>query len=135
VAVSHIQEGIWLSRVPLSALDEVEPALSSLDMVSSQLQDQHLEAYISLENLGSPQRLEETVRAIKGAQVQRHGLVSLIGYGIGGRPQWWIQAQALLKAQAIEPVASFQSVARLSWVLPREQVAQAAQLLHTSFCL
>lgn len=134
VAVSHVQEGLWLSQVPLEALDDAGLGLGALEMVSFQVSGQHLEAYLSLENLGSPERLEAALQAL-GAKAQRQGFVSLIGYGIGGRPQWWLQAQALLKANGLNPVASFQSVARLSWVLPQEQVAQAAQLLHTSFCL
>ena len=132
VSVAHIPQGRWLGAQPDPELLE---ALDAIELVSLQIQrddqgQERLHAFLSLENIHALGQLEQRLTQ---ARHERAGLVSLIGYGIGGRLRWWSQADAALREGGLTPLASFQSVERLSWVLPCEQVEQAAQALHRAF--
>lgn len=129
VALAHMKQGLLVQGPHTEAL---EAALEGLELISYHSHQGQLQAYLSLENLNSPEQLIAQLEEV-GVQASYQGLVSLIGYGVGGQLRWLTKANAALGAASIEALCCFQSVGRLSFVLPQAQVEDAAKLLHTAF--
>jgi aspartokinase len=89
-----------------------------------------LQTFLNTDNVPEAGELAKELSGLDDVTCSLVGLVSAVGYGIGGRLVWMSEAEAALREGGIEPVAVFCQVARLSWVVSTDQVAAAARILH-----
>jgi aspartokinase len=79
------------------------------------------------------QMRDQLVRADEGISVQRAGLVSVVGQGVGRRPRWALEGTRCLQGIDCEIRGVEIQSARVSWVVDCQEVEPAAQTLHASF--
>ena len=124
VAASHIERALWC-QIPH---DRAE-AIDALELLTAEWGDGVFKCLISLENVSDHDALASGLRD-QGARVQERGLISAVGHGIGARPVWWRRADEALCAGGITPLARSIHDARLSWIVPCEQVTEGVRCLH-----
>ena len=133
VAVSHVRRGL---RVCADAsADRVAEAIESLSTVSFDWQPgRRLEAYVALDDVHGVAELEATLRALGAdVEVSQPGMVSVVGLGIGGQTRWSRLGESALREAGVDSLGLCASLARLSWIVPEEQVDRGANALHRVF--
>ncbi|MFB6262486.1 MAG: hypothetical protein ABEL76_02500, partial [Bradymonadaceae bacterium] len=131
VAVTHLDEGLYAYADDggRDLLDDVRDRELSLCNWSP---PDEAEVFVDLEEVYAPEtirrRLDES-----GTSVGRAGLVSVVGQGIGRRSEWTLEGQRVLKEGGLSPIAVGVEAARLSWVVPEGESAEATRRLHGRF--
>ncbi len=82
--------------------------------------------------LAGPDALASELEGM-GASVVRSAAISLIGHGVGAVPRWAREAQSVLTREGVVSSAPFCSSARLTWVIPQEDLDRVANVLHGEF--
>lgn len=130
VAVSHTNEGLFVDARG-DAVGRVAARIEGLDVVCSNVVlGRTLQTFLNTDNVPEAGELAKELSGVDDVTCSLVGLVSAVGYGIGGRLVWMSEAEAALREGGIEPVAVFCQVARLSWVVSTDQVTAAARILH-----
>lgn len=128
VAVSHIDAGLWVTGELATASDLVD----ELPIVASRWSDDGF-VFISTDDLHDVDTLASRLRQLSDVDARQMGLVSIVGAGIGGRLKWTRRAVEAMKTVDVTPAAIDVSLSRLSFVVDSSQVADAANVLHSSF--
>ena len=129
VAVSHIDEGLWI-RATESA-EEVIDAIADLDVAACDWNEARCSAFVLLQDLPDVAEWKKRVSSIgDDVEVRTAGMISAVGYGVGAKPRWARVALDALRDRSVEPIESFITLARLSWIVETEHVAHAANVLH-----
>ena len=133
VAVSHFDTGLWLTA-GASAEAMVERVGRNDVVLCNWRPEVFAEIYLGREDLHGFDGLAEAASSLgEYVEARRAGLVSLLGEGIGKEPRWVAEGQGLLCDREIVPLGIGIEGARLSWVLPEEEVSAAAEVLHDHF--
>jgi aspartate kinase len=131
VAVSHVSKGLWVTATEQA--DAVFEALAdSYAMVCHWHPGHSCEVFLGVDDNHDVEGFSSHLRSL-GATVEEKGLVSVVGQGIGGRPKWVALGRSALDEARIAPVAVSVGLARLSWVVDGEDVAEGARCLHRVF--
>ncbi|MFW5966612.1 MAG: aspartate kinase [Persicimonas sp.] len=133
VSVSHIESGLWIEAQ--ASADRLIEALEERPCVScSWSPGESARVFLSRENLHDEEEFCETLRGLgDDLVIERAGLVSAVGDGIGTVPRWVHRGRSALQSEGITPMGIDVSRARLSWVVPTKQVEAAARTLHSEF--
>jgi aspartate kinase len=132
-AVAHMEEGLFV-RAGESA-DLVMETLEHYECIACEWEPRRqVELFLGLENVHNLDDLQSELRALgDDVTCMSRGLVSAVGDGIGGKPRWVSHGLRALEGGDIAPEAIFVSLARVSFVLPQDDVSEAANLLHDAF--
>lgn len=97
---------------------------------------ERLEATLTLEDLPDFARTESALRACDPGLRLRddHGMVTVVGPGLGSDPQGVVRVLSALRAAGHRPDRVTTSPLRLSVWLPRAEVDPATRLLHALLC-
>lgn len=132
VAVTQIDEGVW-ARATETA-DELVASVEEWELVVCNWSPgEFAEIYLGREDLYGLDALVEQVADLEEVDVEKAGLVSLVGEGIGKRPKWVIAGRDALVSDGIEPYGADTVTDRISWIVEREAVEPAAEVLHDHF--
>lgn len=131
VAVSHIDDGVWITAD--EQCDRVMEIVGELEaVVCDWTPGEECRVFLDVENIYELAELTERV-VDAGGQVERSALVSVVGQGIGQRPQWPLAGRDVLLDEGVEPMHLSINSTRLSWVVDSEDVSAAANALHDVF--
>lgn len=136
VAVSHMATGLFVEASTAMSAKRLGEHLSDYECVSVDWKTDSLHAYLSVENLHDRERfiadvmgLDETIR------VEKAGLISAVGEGIGAKPKWIGKAHAALLEAGVHVRSSFCARTRLTFVVGEKDVNPAANALHSAFAV
>ena len=131
VAVSHIDDGVWVTATEHS--DRVMDLVGELQaIVCDWTPGEECRVFLDAENIYDLEALIAEIGQV-GGTVERCALVSVVGQGIGQRPQWPLTGRDVLLDQQIEPMHLSINSTRLSWVVHSDDVSAAANALHDAF--
>ncbi len=133
VAVTHLEDGLWVTAT--CAVEQLLEALGDEEIAFCNWRPGEFgELYFGREDVHGFEHVEETVAELPdGVESRRAGLVSLVGQGIGTESRWSLQAREALLSEDIRPVGIGIEGTRVSWVVERECVEAAVNLLHDEF--
>jgi aspartate kinase len=120
----------------LQCLDEESVPGKQLHVVGPMNDEAHLTLLISLDNVHGEQRLRDRLARDFGGDVRLFdglGAVSAIGAGINASHENVRRGLDALATSGIAPAAVATSSFRISWMLSRDQVDDAARSLHQTF--
>lgn len=126
VAVSHIGRGLFISGDIPGAAEH----LQDLPVVASKWGEDGF-VFVTTEDIHDIESLRANLEP--GLTVEELGLVSIVGAGVGGRLKWTSLALDALERCEVRPLGNDISLARLSFVVPTDQVTIAANALHSAF--
>ena len=130
VAVSQIQNGLWVCATQEHSVEGVLDAVAAYDVAVADSWGE-LTLFLPTQDIHDVDDLSASLSAIgEDVSVQTCGLVSAIGSGIGGSMQWYRIADAALNAVGVTVKRSFVSLSRLSWVVGSDDVPVAANTIH-----
>ena len=135
VSVSHVDRGLFVQFESAALGSEAFLSVLDLDCAAMSYEaDGGCRLFLRLEDVHD---LEGIVAQLDKAKVNAktayRGLVSLVGYGIGGTLRWAQEASAFLDNEGIGADAPFVSLFRISWVVSSDDVHGAAEGLHRQF--
>ncbi|QDG49915.1 aspartate kinase [Persicimonas caeni] len=133
VAVSHIERGVHIQAG--ESADEVIALLGERDCVVCEwTPEQRCELFLDTENVHDLEDISAKLRALgDDVTVERAGLVSVVGQGIGGQTRWVRQGHKVVKEAGIKPLSLAISLSRLSWIIQTADVKRALGALHDLF--
>jgi aspartate kinase len=131
VAVSHVNEGIWVEAS--TSTETVAEEIEDLDAAVLRYDGVRCEAFLLTQDIHDVPGLQSRLAALgEDIRVSTAGLVSAVGHGIGSNLRWARIARTTLTDAGIEPLSSFTSPTRLSWIVPSADVALATNALHSA---
>ena len=136
VAVSHMATGLFVEASTAVAANKLGEHLSDYECISVDWKTDSLQAYLSVENLHDCERFIADVMALDDTIcVERAGIVSAVGEGIGAKPKWIGKAHAALLEAGAHVRSSFCARTRLTFVVDEKHVVPAANALHSAFAV
>jgi aspartate kinase len=133
VAVSHVSSGLWI-RAARSSDAVVELLAERECTVCSWTPRTRCEVFMGTDNLHDLDAFSKQVVDLgEDISIERAGLVSVIGQGIGGQTRWVQRGHQALSAAKITVQSVDISLARLSWIVEIPDVDEAANVLHDAF--
>ncbi len=135
VAVSHIDEGLWV--VAGEEADAVMELLESYRVAAQRWRPGEAAAlFLNVDDVHGVDALVEEIRGVAPeVQVERAGMVSAVGSGIGRRPRWARMGRGLVEGSGAEVREMFLFPDRLSWVMGCGEVRAAAGAVHDGLVL
>lgn len=133
-SASHIERGLLLNAQGAD-VSVLLNAINDEDIVcwtrTGRGEDAFVEVFLNLENIPGVETFEASLREqCASVEVRVCGLVSLVGASVGSKASWALSLDAQLEAADVDVLTDFVSTSRLSWVVNREHVHQAVNLLH-----
>lgn len=133
VAVSQLNGGLFVRATQASA-DAVAELLQPHECISFDWQfGSTLAAYLNTENIHDLENFTQQLASNPGTEVASVSIVSVVGEGIGARPQWMRKCQATLLEAGSTIHHTFASRSRLTFVVDPAHVKAAANALHNAF--
>lgn len=131
VAVSHIDRGLYVRAKDTS--DAVIETIDELSVATCDWNDGRCSAFLLTDDLHDAADVRRSLCDLgDDVEVDDAGLVSVVGHGVGGRPRWARVGRDALREQGIEPLESFITLSRLSWIVDCDDVETAATALHSA---
>ncbi len=133
VAVSHVDDGLWIEAhksgdAVMAYLDDHECA------VLEWTPGRQGRAFLAIDDIHGVESFRRGLEAIgEDVVVELAGLVSVVGQGIGRRGGWACDGRRALDGTSVKCHHLVVYPDRLSWVVDKEGVQQAAQALHGEF--
>lgn len=118
--------------------DEIFAAVSKYDLIFGGLSSngEPSDLFISNQEIPDPEAFTaEFAPRFNGAVrlTGELGAVSLIGFGLGSRPQALLEALRVLEEEDVPVIKSFTGRESLTFVIPRSRVDQGVKRLHRAF--
>lgn len=131
VAVSHVLSGLAIRASSSAAA--VADVLADIDLAGTTWTEDELQVFLTTQDLHDPDGLRARLRSVgDDVQIETRGLVSAVGQGIGGKLRWTLEANAALAEADVTVLHTFITLARVSWLVPEEQVQRAANAVHAA---
>lgn len=133
VAVSHMHGGLFIQSRGQSA-DTVAELLQTHECVSFDWQfGSSMNAYLNTENIHNLDDFRSTLGAVPSTTIEPFSIVSVVGEGIGARPQWMARCHAMLTEVGATVYHAFAARSRVTFVIDPSHVKAAANALHSAF--